>query len=235
MTKVHATIITIPERLETAKALRDQLVDGGAEVIILNDEEHKGYSFNTRRAYSLLAKVPSDEIGLFCTDDCDACRNAIFCVGQTFQTLRSQLGRARDFIVTGNDWTSHAAEEYAKGARWLVGNRYYDQAGWAAGSTWARFAKWLQTVEVKQEYDDYAVCAFSSLEKVPVFCPLPCPFDHLLPHVSSMGHANKNRYCKCSLAPDGNALDYQWRNKGIFDVKSSPVAKADYMKSIVFK
>ena len=234
MNQIHATIITIPERMDIAKALSYELEFGGAEVTIFNDEDHKGYSFNTRRAYEFLGKIPAKDIGLFCTDDCASCKNALFCVEQTYQTLKSQKGDL-DFFVTGNDWTSHAAEQCAKGARWLVGNRYYDQAGWAAGQTWAKFVKWLETVEVTQNYDDYAICAFSSIKKFPVFCPLPCPFQHALPSDSVMGHANKNRYCKCSLAPDKNALDYQWRNGGIYKVKSAPVAKSEYMKSISFK
>lgn len=203
-----ASIITVPVRLEMANALAHRVKSAmGIEPLVLCDEELRGVAFNTYRAYDHLAKY---DFGLFLTDDVALCQGFEYGVWSTTRVAKSRL---RDnFAISYCEMTRHSEDALDTGYRWMVGDCVYDYAWVTSRRHWQGLAEFSR--ERDHPHPDQLACVYFRRSGVPVYQPLPCMADHALPGSSTLGHANKNRVARRSVASatDGKntAWDYDW-------------------------
>lgn len=201
------SIIAIPSRMAEAEALRDKWLSVGVpSVHIFNDSERRGVNWNSNCAWEWLSEQES-EFSVFCTDDAEPCKDFEYAVERTVSALRAISGH---WAVSYLNWTRFQTVAVERGCGWLVGDSLYDQCWLAPTRTVRKFVReFVPNRIIKAEGSaDYFARAFFKVSGIPVYSPVPAPFQHAEPSRSSLGNANKTRICREFVT--GSAFDIDW-------------------------
>jgi 3'-phosphoadenosine 5'-phosphosulfate sulfotransferase (PAPS reductase)/FAD synthetase len=205
-----------PMRVEQARFLLDTFAAfhprvESPEVVAFNrfpDSGHLGVGENARRAWGWGAGVEHASHVLVIQDDAVTCMDVVQTIDQIVQVAPRSL-------LSFMEWTNASEEARARSIHWVETRaNAMGVAILMPRPMVVEMLSWIDTHYTKALWpfnaDDSMIAAWCMASGVRPMHPVPTPFQHGLPDKSTLGHSNRNRYCRWSLAPGqfGGSVDW---------------------------
>ncbi len=206
MTLAAIGIITVPERIAQAEALREQL---GIGTVLYRDDQHLGCWWNARQAWTgLLTRTLPGEYALLLTDDAVLSEDAI-----------AHVGRALNAIPPGTPVNFYSAtkdgpEALEAGKSWYATAYSLNPIAFALPSDLIEpLLLWTgEHVSERYPHDDVVYARFLAAIGRLTYVSVPSLADHA-PGPSVMGHGGRDRRARLWQPVTGHV---DW-NRGALD------------------